>query len=331
MKTKHSAILMASMLLMLAVPLAHGQAFSVTAGGPTPAPGDDILNPGITAPVPALIGSSGSPVLEVDAFSWGHHSDFSITDYQFSVDPVSVGAPASAVAAEVAGAAGGPGDHPADIYNSTGAGGNTLLWDGNGVANPGIAPSLTLAEPGGDNVDGWDNRSVPAPTIFYSLDVATAGAGGGVGADVFLAPSITGYDVPPTPALFAGAAALGLDIVGGAGSDDIDALAVFDHSGLPGVFDGVDYILFSLTPGSASLVSGTPYSGFGAGDLFFADATGGKGLHISAVALGLAPTDNLDALDVIPEPSAVLLLALGGTGIYIRRRLDRVRWKRWTR
>jgi len=320
MRKQYSVPFIAGIALMFVATQTHGQSFSVTAGGPTPAPGDDILNPG---PVPVLVGSVAiplAPALEVDAFSWGYHTDFNITDYQFSVDPGSVGAAATAVATEAGGGAGGPGDHPADIYNSKGAGGNTLLWDGDGVANPGIAPSLTLVEPAGDNVDGWDNRLGPAPAIFYSLDLATAPAAGIVGADVMLAPSIPGYDVPPAPLFYAAAGVLGLDTLG-VGSDDIDALVVFDHSGAAGTFDAADYILFSLTAGSASLVggSGTAYAGSGGEDILIATAGGAAGLFTPGAALGLAAGDELDALDVIPEPSTVLLLGLGAAGLYIRK------------
>ncbi len=309
---------------MLVATLAHGQSFSVVAGGPTtPAPGDDILNPG---PIPVLVGSVAgpplSPALEVDAFSWGHHTDFVITDYPFSIDPASVGA-IGAAGLEIAGAgAPGPGDHPADIYNSIGAGGNTLLWDGNGVANPGLAPALGLVEPvPGDDVDGWDNRLGSGLAIFYSLDLVTAPLTGFAGADVMIAPPVPAYDLGA--ALYAAAPALGLDLLG-VGTDDIDALVVFEHSGAPGVFDGADYILFSLTPGSASLGigSGTAYAGFGAEDILVA-TVGGGGLHLPGAALGLAPGDNLDALDVIPEPNVVLLIFAGGAGLYIRKRLMR--------
>jgi len=69
MRTKYSATFIAGIALMLVATLAHGQSFSVVAGGPTPAPGDDILNPG---PIPVLVGSGAAPLappLEVDAFS----------------------------------------------------------------------------------------------------------------------------------------------------------------------------------------------------------------------------------------------------------------------
>lgn len=316
MRQQYSATFIAGIVLMLVATQAHGQSFSVFAGGPTPAPGDDILNPG---PIPILVGGGGLPGLEVDGFSWGHQNNFAITGYEFSVDPGSVGAPGTAVALESA-----TGDHPADIYGSAGGGGNGLVWDGDGVATPLAAPPLGLFEQPfpADNVDGWDNRLGPGPAIFYSLDLATAPAGGGVGADVFLAPSVLGYDLPPTPGIYAPALALGLDTLG-AGTDDLDALVVFDISGAAGVFDAADYILFSLAPGSPSLVggSGTAYAGLGAEDILTASAGGVMGLHLAGAALGLAPGDNLDALDVIPEPNVILMMLVGGAGLFVRKRL----------
>jgi len=58
--------------------------------------------------------------------------------------------------------------------------------------------------------------------------------------------------------------------------------------------------------------------GFNAGDVLVATPAG---LQIAGVQLGLTPTDNLDALDVIPEPGTILPLAVGGAALYARRRL----------
>ncbi len=316
MRVHNATTFIAGMVLMLAATLAHGQSYSVVGGSLlVPIPGDDILNPG---PIPVLPGAgAGVGVgLEVDAFSYGHRTDFQITDFQFSIDPFSSGVPGTAAFAEA-----GPGDQPADIYNSTGGGFNTLLWDGDGIAAPGLAPGLGLIEgppvPLGHDVDGWDNRLSSAADIYFSMDPATAGlVGPFFAADVLIAPAVPGYDTIAAP--YAPSFALGLDGFG-LGTDDIDALVVFDISGSPGVFDPGDYILFSLAPGSPSLFLPSPYTG-GAEDVFIAFGGGGGGLFAPGAALGLAPGDNLDALDVIPEPSVVLMMLSGGAGLYIKKR-----------
>jgi hypothetical protein len=307
MRTKRLVTLIAGISLMLAVTLTHGQSYSVSFGGPTPIAGDDIVNPG---PIPFLPGVG----IEVDAFSYGHAFDFPITDFQFSVDRTSIGAPGTDVSIESV-----FGDQAADIYNSRGTGFNTQLWDGDGLpfALP-PAPSLGLLEPFGDNVDGWDNRPAPGQFIYFTADGASAPLiGTPSGADVMISPAFPGYDGIPAP--YAPAPLLGLDFFG-PGTDDIDALVVFDHSGAPGAFDAADYVLFSLTPGSASLAFPSPYTGLAPGDVMIAFAGGGGGLFAPGGALGLAPGDNLNALDVIPEPGVVTMLLLGGAGLYIRRR-----------
>jgi hypothetical protein len=97
---------------------------------------------------------------------------------------------------------------------------------------------------------------------------------------------------------------------------------------------GVDLIFFSIRRGSA--VIGLPDSIFGApiveGDILVPPAIGGgspfPGIWVAAEALGLwtmrppfGPTefgpfsDDLDALDVVPEPSTMLLLMLGGLSL----------------
>jgi len=208
-----------------------------------------------------------------------------------------------------------------------------------GLVEPNPPTPFVLPDPG-DNLDAVDVDTTLADVmgpIYISLDSAfpdplegpgtntgTAVANGFVGGDV-LVTSAGGL-----PALYAPAPVLGLDVVPGAGpdSDDLDALALFESG--DGVFTpGVDLIFYSVRRGSA--VIGAPDSIFGApiseGDILVPPAIGGlspfPGIWVAAEALGLwtfrsfgasefGPfSDDLDALDVVPEPSTVSLLVLG--------------------
>ncbi len=125
--------------------------------------------------------------------------------------------------------------------------------------------------------------------------------------------------------------------------DVIDALVVSDVTVLDaqlgiialepdGVLDpGFDSVLFSLAPGSPTLVS----LGLSAADVFISyfddsqpfdfnnDFLGSFGIFASHAELGLLFEDNIDALDIrpsVPEPSAFLLAALAlAAGLGARR------------
>jgi hypothetical protein len=132
--------------------------------------------------------------------------------------------------------------------------------------------------------------------------------------------------------VYAPPAALGLDIVGGPGSDDVDAIALFEN-GVPGFqaspapyawLGGTDMLLFSVRRGSA--VIGVPDSIFGApiepGDILIPPVAGGlspfPGIFVAAEALGLATTRSgavmaaeLDALDTVLPPQTGLPYCFG--------------------
>ena len=57
---------------------------------------------------------------------------------------------------------------------------------------------------------------------------------------------------------------------------------------------GKDYALFSLAPGSPSLGGGL----FSPADIFVTIFAGTNTLFLPAAAIGMLPTDNVDALDV---------------------------------
>ncbi|VGO21830.1 PEP-CTERM sorting domain-containing protein [Pontiella sulfatireligans] len=309
--------------MVLLVASTYGQAFSpyysVVNGGPSGYAGDDVLgapSPPVN-PVPASIFLQGSVLgYEVDAISGNQHYG---EEWVFSVDITSVGLPGTAVNLEAAG-----GDQPADIYVG-GFGLNNLTWDGNGLPNPLTGGTLGLLEPGsvpgGDDIDGLEvhgfaDNAVTQPlgqgAIYYSLSQASAGGIGFDGATLFMSSAVNNYDVAPFMP-YATAGMLGL-LAGG--QDDIDAAVVYDND-LDGMWSAGDVVDFSLTPGSATLAG----MGASAADVLRTGFGSGPVVFVSAGALGLLTTDNLDALDMIPEPSTIALIGISALGLLIRKRL----------
>jgi hypothetical protein len=128
---------------------------------------------------------------------------------------------------------------------------------------------------------------------------------------------------------FATALTMGLDTFG-TNTDSIDGLVMWDvnllggpHWGGPGGEWGLDYALFSLAPGSASLAT----FNLSANDVFFTDFTNRFAVYALSTDLGMfaAPGglamagDNIDSLEV-PEPATLTLLALGALTVLQRRR-----------
>jgi hypothetical protein len=158
--------------------------------------------------------------------------------------------------------------------------------------------------PGATNIDDMDALEITPldlngdfaqdMPLYFSLDAAspdlTLVPGGATGADIFVAPP-----VPPPIALFnlyAPFAMLGLTP-----QDEVDALAVWDRNGDMQAAPGVDYAIFSLAPGSPTLVQ----MGFSPADVLATAFTGAvPKLYVPAAQLGLLPTDNIDGLDVEP-------------------------------
>ena len=337
----------------------------------TPMPGPFATPPGISH-THAALGLIPDVRWELDALSYGHDALRIDLDphvnIHFSVDRSAVGVSGLPTTPNVwtEGALGNQ-EASADVFiNSslpvpflnplpppvspypttlaTGAG-NTAQYDGNGVLPSGL-PGYALGETiagtpnRSDNLDAVDVDTTPADLngrIYFSLDTASALNHGFVGGDVLVT-------TPTGPAVFVSAQALGLDVGGRTGSDDLDALAMWDDNDQ---WDpGDDPILFSVRQGSA--IIGTPDSIFGMpiepGDVLTDPAMAAKimaranrtspnpglpGIIISAEQLGLVttrfnqePGDDLNALDVtpIPEPTTMALLAVGGVLALVRRR-----------
>jgi hypothetical protein len=210
-----------------------------------------------------------------------------------------------------------------------------------------VAPNLPASPIGAathDNVDAYDDVDLDADGdnlfdafAYFSINPDEASLVGSSPADLFdVAPNTAAAS--PTP--FASAAAMGLDS-GGAGSDSIDALVVFDHGDLggpgndgPGGQPGIDYALFSLAPGSASL---SAFS-LSAGDVLFSDFSGAFAVYATAADLGLVRStggdpgagDNLDALELRAAPPVPALAPLGRAllaGALLAVGLARASWK----
>jgi hypothetical protein len=197
---------------------------------------------------------------------------------------------------------------------------NFLLLCGFAVVPPNL-PAPPIAPATHDNIDQFDrqildtnNDMVTDGWMYFTIypDEAATWPLPTSAADIFdVAPGAAGAN-PFMP--FAPAPSMGLDMVGGPNSDSIDALIMYDHHiqggpawGGPGGEFGIDYALFSLAPGSASLMQW----GLDAADVFFTDFRGSFFLYAPSASLGLRSMpggepghdgDNVDALDPPLEP-----------------------------
>jgi hypothetical protein len=223
--------------------------------------------------------------------------------------------------------------------------GNSGLLDGNGFPNPcgGRYPGLGLIEPRpplagfgarpGDNLDALEMDPPAAIGVWFSLDGAfldpcygTPNLGSAV-ANGFPPGAVLFSPPGGPPVMWYPPLVLGLDLVAGPMTDDLDALVLFED-GVPGLTPG-DYVRFSVRRGSA--VVGIPDSLFGApiepGDILMPPPVPGMppAIFIPAERLGLAtvrsgtafvcaggPTgDDLDALDTRMVPATGLGFCFG--------------------
>jgi hypothetical protein len=322
--------------------------------------GCDAAGPGPVLEIPESIYGLGTfgPVDDQDGHSAGEIDAHSVQTIYFSGETLSAGVPGSdydhqAIRSQAEGdryvsngsttispAAVMSGAGPAAIAGPaiptsplTGLPGGLHLLSVNQTAYNEIPtidpPAYNLTIPAIDDMDALeleafdtDSDNVHDLPIFFTLDLVSASLpffGIGTASILVAPPGGASHLYAPFPAL------------GLAESDMIDAIAVWDDGDLIALgIPGVDHAIYSLAPGSPALLPGSPIPAcFAAGcspaDIFVTDFAGASELFLPAAAIGMLPTDNVDALDVeigapqihpVPEPG-VLLQLVSGTGFLI--------------
>ncbi|MEM8711933.1 MAG: hypothetical protein AAGG01_13355, partial [Planctomycetota bacterium] len=239
---------------------------------------------------------------------------------------------------------------PPGPFSPSGSGQNIGVIDGDGLpSTSGYAyPGVGLREPifpnpspfeTGDNKDAIEWSDATFFGLYFSLDGSftdpleglahsgSAAANGFVGGDILKRTA-------GAPALYAPAIALGLDLVGGPDTDDVDALILVDNGN--DVYDpsfslydwvsgGTDMLLFSVRRGSAIIgqtdsLLGLPIE---EGDILIPPGAGGgaflPGIFIPAEALGLVTRRSTSAprgddLNALESPN-LAILDCNGNGI----------------
>jgi len=140
-------------------------------------------------------------------------------------------------------------------------------------------------------------RGAEFPVIFFTIDRlndAPLSTGGGIGhgADIFIDME---PNEPGNEERFLAAPEIGL--LSGPSGDDIDALFVIDEYDDGAFTTASDIVLFSLAPGSPTLIS----NGYSPADIFAVFGNNPSNLVLWTVAanVGLSSGDNIDALDLI--------------------------------
>ena len=228
------------------------------------------------------------------------------------------------------------------LVSVSGSGSNTLVLDESALTltasgTPGVltgpsSSAMTIAHGTHDNVDSFEwnafntiGEDKTDTWLYFSVYPTEAQVMNISAANIYDVAPGNGETSPSRP--FAASPSLGLDTLG-LNTDNIDALVLYDLNQLggpkwngPGAEAGIDYALFSLSHGSASLNT----LGLSEADIFFTDFTGSFALYASAADLGLAggtgftPGDNVDALEIVPEPATLFLFGFGGL-VLLRKR-----------
>lgn len=202
----------------------------------------------------------------------------------FSVDRVAVGLPGSDVHSQ---AQPGVEEAAGDVYRALlPNGSNSLYIDEEQL---GLTPAFF-----GDDLDALELDSEPGHT-YFSIDSLSASNGFGMGTlanDIFI-DNIHNF-------FACGEENIGLDPM-----DDLDALALWDVFHPGELNPGIDKALFSISTFSTTAFSFSP------ADILFTDFTGSFSLWASAADIGLHSYDEVDALDTVPEPATITLMAIG--------------------
>jgi hypothetical protein len=221
----------------------------------------------------------------------------------FSVDRVAVGLPGTAVHGEAAPARA---EASGDIFQAPVPpdGSNALFLD----------EQVLGLEPGffGDDLDALELDTEPDPWVYFSVDFLSIANGQGTGN---IAADILISDRDGTFGTYAVHAQLGLDP-----KDDLDALALLDLGTFGALDVETDLALFSLDSFSPTVTDGLAAPG----DILWTNFDGTFDVWATAASLGLAADDELNALDTVPLPATLPLMALGlGLLHVLRRRLRR--------
>jgi len=227
-------------------------------------------------------------------------------------------------------------------------GGNVLTFDESvfgmtavgipGVLTPPGVPTPPTAPGMKDNMNAWNNTPIDVTgdlindvDYFFSVPPIQGFITGVSPGDIFDVAAGGGATVPIP---YAPAFAAGLDSFGFQ-TDDLDALILWDNGiplgpawGGPGGEAFIDYALFSLAPGSATLfallAAGLPVD---PATIFFTDFSGAFGIYAFGTDLGILPVDmfgapfaNVDGIDFRAIPAPGTLAALGLAALLARRR-----------
>ncbi|MBE9533776.1 MAG: PEP-CTERM sorting domain-containing protein [Proteobacteria bacterium] len=156
----------------------------------------------------------------------------------------------------------------------------------------------------GDDLDALELDTEPDPFTYFSIDLFSASA-----------PLLCGSGPLPNDILIStgdgsfGCFASGEDDIGLDSGDDLDALILWDVFRPGELNPRRDMALFSISTFSPTAI--TFGGSFSPADILFTDFTGDFSLWASAADIGLRPDDEVDALDTVPEPATITLMAIG--------------------